>query len=138
MEEIVMAQIYKNPIVQSDAILKDGKKARGYVSPAYSIDLDIDKFDQVYKKASADFPDDWGDKMDYIRQELGLKFPETIADVWYKKGKLYGLQTDAEDEPYEIELYSVNPTHNGFPYAKNDEEEQILKERLVDKLWGRK
>ena len=130
-----MAQIYKNPIVQSDAIVK-GQKPRGYVSPAYNIDLD--KFDEVYKKASTDFPNDWGNKMDYIRQELGLKIPETIADVWYKNGTLYGLQTDSEDEPYEIELYSVNPRHNGLLYARNDEEEQVLKDRLQNKLWGRK
>lgn len=133
-----MAQVYKNPIVQSDALLKEGEKPRGYIKPAYNIDLDIDKFDSVYKKASKDFPNDWGDKMDYIKQELGIKIPETVSDVWYKNGVLYGLQTDAEKEPYEIELYGVNPLHNGYPYARNDEEEKMLHERLVNQLSRRK
>lgn len=134
-----MAQkIFKNPIVQSDAMLKEGEKPRGYISPAYNIDLDIDKFDKVYKKASKDFPNDWGSKMDYIRQEMGIKIPETISDVWYKNGTLYGLQTDAEKEPYEIELYSVNPRHNGLLYARNEEEDKMLRERLFNELHGGK
>lgn len=133
-----MAQIYKNPIVQSDALLKEGEKPRGYIKPAYNIDLDLDKFDSVYKKASEDFPNDWGNKMDYISQEMGIKFPETVSDVWYKNGSLYGLQTDPEKEPYEIELYGVNPLHNGYPYARNKEEAEMLKERLFNKTHGGK
>lgn len=74
-----------------------------------TIDLDIDNFNKVYNKAKTDFPNDWGDKMDYLSQELGLKFPENVADVYYKNGVLYGLQTDPEKEPYEIELYNINP-----------------------------
>lgn len=98
-----MAQTFKNPVVQANAMQPK------YIKPAQNIDLDINKFDSVYKKASEDFPDDWGDKMDYIKQELGIEIPETVSDVWYKNGKLYGLQTDAEKEPYEIKLYDVNP-----------------------------
>lgn len=129
-------KIYKSPIIQSDALLEDGEKPRGYIKPAKNIDLDIDKFNEIYKKASTDFPNDWGNKMDYIRQELGIKIPETISDIWYKNGSLYGLQTDPEREPYELELYGVNPRHNGLLYASNDEEEKMLKERLFNKIFG--
>lgn len=101
-------KVYKSPLQLAQSMVK---QPRGYIKPVKNIDLDIDKFDEVYKKASKDFPNDWGDKMDYIRQEMGIEIPETVSDVWYKNGGLYGLQTDAEKEPYEIKLYGVNSKH---------------------------
>ena len=79
----------------------------GRVYPSDPIALDRIKFKNVYDKAKADFPNDWGDRVDYIKQELGLDFPETIADLYLKGNKLYGLQTREEGEPYEVELYNL-------------------------------
>lgn len=76
-------------------------------NPIKDLVLDKAKFKSVYDKAKADFPNDWGDKVDYIKQELGLDFPETIADLYLKGNKLYGLQTREKGEPYEVELYNL-------------------------------
>lgn len=79
----------------------------GRVYPSDPIALDRAKFKSVYDKASQDFPNDWGNKIDYIKQELGLEVPESIADLYLRGNKLYGLQTREKGEPYEVELYNL-------------------------------
>lgn len=76
-------------------------------NPPKDLVLDRKKYQSVYDKAKADFPNDWANRMDYIKQEMGLDYPESISDLMLKGNKLYGLQTEEEDEPYEVELYNL-------------------------------
>ena len=50
---------------------------------------------------------DWGRRMDAVRQKFGLDFPDSIADLYIKGNKITGLQTEAEGEPYEVDLYNL-------------------------------
>ena len=91
--------------IRDDVIEIIGHFGSGHIGGAMSV---VDALTVIYyDKANVDFPNDWANKVDYIRQELGLEWPETIADVYIKGNKLYGLQTREKGEPYEVELYNL-------------------------------
>lgn len=75
-------------------------------NPIKDIKLDRKAFADYLKQTKKDY-EDWGDRMDDIRETFKLDYPETIADLYIRGNRLYGLQTDDEDEPYEVELYNL-------------------------------
>lgn len=73
--------------------------------PMQDIKLDRKALADHLKRTKNDI--DWGRRMDDIRATFGLDYPESIADLYIRGNTLYGLQTDEEDEPYEVELYNL-------------------------------
>lgn len=88
-------QIFKSPISQAQSMTEP------------YLDFDENQINEILKKAKTDFPNDWTDAIDYVRQELNTDWDEGITDVYPKKGYLYGLQSRQRGEPREVRLYRL-------------------------------
>ena len=107
---------FKNPnelASQFISEMPDGSNIKWYMENAKDktkvpiIKHDMDSFNKALNDANAQFPNDWMNKMDYLKQTLGLDYGENIADLKVKDNMVYGLETYPEGEPREIPLYRL-------------------------------
>lgn len=137
-----MAQVFKSPAAQADAMIKP--KTRRELP---TLNFDLDKFNSIYKQAETDFPDDWTDKMDYIRTELGLdEVGEDITDLYHKNGKLYGVKSRPRGEPIDVALYQFakqgfqptketiwnDPKHALYGISPSEQNEKFLTDAIAE------